>query len=88
MSSGPEAKLLRQHLDQRLLVVIHPGIRPVENRPVDDQKRVVSVEEAFAMGPDYTWSDGRFVMPPIPRPRRSDPATIARMFPGLDEGAL
>jgi orotidine-5'-phosphate decarboxylase len=52
VSSGLEAKLLRQHLDQRLLVVT-PGIRPVENRPVDDQKRVVTVEDAFANGADY-----------------------------------
>jgi orotidine-5'-phosphate decarboxylase len=52
VSSGLEAKLLRQHLDQRLLVVT-PGIRPVENRAVDDQKRVVSVEDAFANGADY-----------------------------------
>jgi orotidine-5'-phosphate decarboxylase len=52
VSSGLEVKLLRQHLDQRLLVVT-PGIRPVENRPVDDQKRVVSVEDAFANGADY-----------------------------------
>jgi orotidine-5'-phosphate decarboxylase len=52
VSSGLEAKLLRQHLDQRLLVVT-PGIRPVENRSVDDQKRVVSVEAAFANGADY-----------------------------------
>jgi orotidine-5'-phosphate decarboxylase len=52
ISSGLEARLLRQHLDQRLLVVT-PGIRPVENRPVDDQKRVVTVEEAFTNGADY-----------------------------------
>ncbi|HZF24733.1 MAG TPA: orotidine-5'-phosphate decarboxylase [Steroidobacteraceae bacterium] len=52
VSSGLEAKLLRQHLGQRLLVVT-PGIRPVENRPSDDQKRVVTVEEAFANGADY-----------------------------------
>lgn len=52
VSSGMEASMLRQHLDQRLLVVT-PGIRPVDNRPVDDQKRVVSVEQAFRMGADY-----------------------------------
>jgi orotidine-5'-phosphate decarboxylase len=33
--------------------VITPGIRPVENRPTDDQKRVVSVEQAFQYGADY-----------------------------------
>jgi orotidine-5'-phosphate decarboxylase len=52
VSSGLEAKLLRQYLDHRLLVVT-PGIRPVENRPSDDQKRVVTVEQAFASGADY-----------------------------------
>ena len=30
-----------------------PGIRPVDNRPADDQKRVVNVEQAFANGADY-----------------------------------
>jgi orotidine-5'-phosphate decarboxylase len=52
VSSGLEAQLLREHLDQRLLVVT-PGIRPVENRPTDDQKRVVSVDQAFRYGADY-----------------------------------
>jgi orotidine-5'-phosphate decarboxylase len=52
ISSGLEVKMLRQFIDQRLLVVT-PGIRPVENRPTDDQKRVVSVQEAFEYGADY-----------------------------------
>lgn len=52
ISSGLEARLLREHIDSRLLVVT-PGIRPVDNRPVDDQKRVVSVEQAFENGADY-----------------------------------
>lgn len=52
VSSGLEASLLRQFIDHRLLVVT-PGIRPVDNRPSDDQKRVVSVEQAFANGADY-----------------------------------
>lgn len=52
ISSGLEAPLLRRELDQKLLV-ISPGIRPVENRPVDDQKRVVTVEQAFRNGADY-----------------------------------
>ncbi len=47
VSSGLEAPLLRQFIDYRLLVVT-PGIRPVENRPVDDQKRTVDVAQAFA----------------------------------------
>ena len=52
VSSGLEAPRLREFIDHRLLVVV-PGIRPLDNRPVDDQKRVVSVEQAFANGADY-----------------------------------
>jgi orotidine-5'-phosphate decarboxylase len=52
ISSGLEVPLLRQEVDQKLLVV-SPGIRPVENRPTDDQKRVVTVEQAFLNGADY-----------------------------------
>ena len=52
VSSGLEAKLLRARVADRLIVVT-PGIRPVENRPADDQKRVVDVSEAFANGADY-----------------------------------
>ena len=52
VSSGLEVPMLRREVDDRLFVV-SPGIRPVENRPADDQKRVVSVEQAFANGADY-----------------------------------
>lgn len=52
ISSGLEVPRLRAEVDDRLLVVT-PGIRPVENRPDDDQKRVVSVPQAFANGADY-----------------------------------
>jgi orotidine-5'-phosphate decarboxylase len=52
ISSGLEVSKLREHIDKRL-VVVTPGIRPVENRPTSDQKRVVSVEDAFANGADY-----------------------------------
>lgn len=52
VSSGLEARLLRERLGEKLLVVT-PGIRPVENRPTDDQKRVVSLEQAFENGADY-----------------------------------
>lgn len=52
VSSGLEAPRLREAIDSRLLVVT-PGIRPVENRPADDQKRVVTVDQAFANGADY-----------------------------------
>lgn len=52
ISSGLEAAALREHLGQQLLVVT-PGIRPVDNRSVDQQKRVMSPEDAFASGADY-----------------------------------
>jgi orotidine-5'-phosphate decarboxylase len=52
ISSGLEVARLRQFVDPRLIVVT-PGIRPVENRPADDQKRVVTVEQAFRSGADY-----------------------------------
>jgi orotidine-5'-phosphate decarboxylase len=52
IASGLELPALRQTVGQRLLVVT-PGIRPVENRPEDDQKRVVTVEQAIRDGADY-----------------------------------
>ena len=52
ISSGLEAARLRGELGDDFLVV-SPGIRPVENRPVDDQKRTVDVEAAFQSGADY-----------------------------------
>ena len=52
VSSGLEAPLIRRDLGDKLLVVT-PGIRPVENRPVDDQKRTVDVAQAFRNGADY-----------------------------------
>jgi orotidine-5'-phosphate decarboxylase len=52
ISSGLEVPKLREHIDNRLLV-ISPGIRPVDNKPMGDQKRVVTVETAFSNGADY-----------------------------------
>jgi orotidine-5'-phosphate decarboxylase len=52
ISSGLEVPELRKHIDQRLLVIT-PGIRPVDNKPTGDQKRVVGVAEAFGNGADY-----------------------------------
>jgi orotidine-5'-phosphate decarboxylase len=51
ISSGLEAQALKTEFKDRLLVVT-PGIRPVENR-ADDQKRTVDVAQAFANGADY-----------------------------------
>lgn len=52
VASGLELPAMRKEIDNRLLVVT-PGIRPVENRPEDDQKRVVTVEQAFQDGADH-----------------------------------
>ena len=52
IASGLELPALRQAIDRRLLVVT-PGIRPAGNRPADDQKRVVTVEQAFGDGADH-----------------------------------
>ncbi|MGI9213764.1 MAG: orotidine-5'-phosphate decarboxylase [Methylococcaceae bacterium] len=52
ISSGLEVPVLRREVDRKLIVV-SPGIRPVENRPSDDQKRVVTIEQAFHNGADY-----------------------------------
>jgi orotidine-5'-phosphate decarboxylase len=53
ISSGLEAARIREELGEKLLVV-SPGIRPVDNTvTADDQKRVVNVEQAFRNGADY-----------------------------------
>jgi len=52
ISSGLEAPKLREFIDEKLLVIT-PGIRPVDNKPAGDQKRVVSVEQAFINGADH-----------------------------------
>jgi orotidine-5'-phosphate decarboxylase len=52
VSSGLEVAMIRKELEHRLLVIT-PGVRPVENRVEDDQKRVVSVAQAFQNGADY-----------------------------------
>lgn len=49
ISSGLEVPALRRGADSSLLVVC-PGIRPVAN--IDDQKRTLGVEQAFAAGAD------------------------------------
>jgi orotidine-5'-phosphate decarboxylase len=52
ISSGLEAERLKSEFRDRLLVVT-PGIRPVDNQRTDDQKRTVDVAQAFANGADY-----------------------------------
>lgn len=53
VSSGIEAKKVRNELGNKLLIVT-PGIRPISNDIVnDDQKRAVNVKTAFHNGADY-----------------------------------
>lgn len=50
VASGQEAATMRERLGDSFMVVT-PGIRPVDND--DDQKRVVTAEQAFINGADY-----------------------------------
>jgi len=52
IASGREAAKLKAEFGARLLVVT-PGIRPVDQNASDDQKRTVDVAQAFANGADY-----------------------------------
>lgn len=52
VSSGLEVAALREEFGHGFFVVT-PGVRPVENREVDDQKRVVGPKEAFLRGADH-----------------------------------
>lgn len=81
IASGLEAAKLKAQFGDKLLVVT-PGIRPVENR-ADDQKRTVDVAQAFANGADY-------IVVGRPVRQAADPraaaeamqTTIAGIFPG------
>lgn len=80
VSSGLEAAKLREFIDHRLLVVT-PGIRPVENRPDDDQKRAVTVEQAFQNGADYIVVGRPIRKAPDPRAAaEAIQASIAKIF--------
>ncbi len=50
VASGLEAPVMRENLGDGFMIVT-PGIRPVDND--DDQKRVVTVPQAFKNGADY-----------------------------------
>jgi orotidine-5'-phosphate decarboxylase len=69
VSSGLEASAIRAACGEKLLVVC-PGIRPVENREADDQKRTVDVAQAFALGAD-------FIVVGRPIRQASDPKAMA-----------
>ncbi|MGB7541142.1 MAG: orotidine-5'-phosphate decarboxylase [Burkholderiales bacterium] len=81
ISSGLEAPALKRELGERLLVVT-PGIRPVQNRPDDDQKRTVDVAQAFANGADYIVVGRPIRQAPDPRAAaQAIQKTIATIFP-------
>jgi orotidine-5'-phosphate decarboxylase len=81
ISSGLEAPKLREHLGEKFLIV-SPGIRPVENRPVDDQKRTVDVEQAFRNGADYIVVGRPIKNAPDPKAKAEEiQGTIAALFP-------
>ncbi len=70
--SAREAHAIRHAVGDGLVLVC-PGIRPVENRGTDDQKRVMDARTALAAGADYLV---------VGRPIRdaADPATAARVL--------
>jgi orotidine-5'-phosphate decarboxylase len=81
ISSGLEAPALKRELGERLLVVA-PGIRPVQNRTADDQKRTVDVTQAFANGADYIVVGRPIRQAPDPRAAaQAIQQTIAMIFP-------
>lgn len=82
IASGQEARNLRDHLGEDLLIVtpgIRPADRPSEKRPADDQKRVMTVEGALRGGADYLV---------VGRPIRdaADPYQAALQIQGTIEG--
>jgi orotidine-5'-phosphate decarboxylase len=81
ISSGLEAARVKSEFKDRL-VVVTPGIRPVDNRPADDQKRTVDVAQAFANGADYIVVGRPIRQAAEPRAAaEAIQATIATIFP-------
>jgi orotidine-5'-phosphate decarboxylase len=81
VSSGLEAPALRRELGGRLLIVT-PGIRPVQNRIADDQKRTVDVAQAFTNGADYIVVGRPIHQSADPRAAaQAIQTTIAALFP-------
>src|SRR5690606_13313489 len=82
ISSGLEAPMLKSELGERVMVVT-PGIRPVENRPADDQKRTVDVAQAFTNGAEYIVVGRPIRQAADPRAAAEQiQATIAKTFAG------
>ena len=80
ISSGLEVPRLRKELGDKLLIVV-PGIRPIENTEIDDQKRTVSVETAFNNGADYIVVGRPIKKAPDPKQAAEDiQARITKVF--------
>lgn len=81
ISSGLEVPKLRAELGDQLIVV-SPGIRPLDQKVAhDDQKRVVDVEQAFKNGADHIVVGRPIRKAPDPRAMAVDiQKTIARLF--------
>jgi orotidine-5'-phosphate decarboxylase len=75
VSSGIEAPVLRRELGSQLIIVT-PGVRPVENREDrHNQKRTIDVEQAFLNGADY-------IVAGTPIRKANDPRAKAEEFQG------
>ena len=68
VSSGLEVRSLRAEAKDKLILVV-PGVRPLANRPADDQKRVAAPGQIIRDGGDYLVV-GRPVRD-APNPRRA-----------------
>jgi len=80
ISSGLEVARLRREVDHSLMVV-SPGIRPVDNSGGDDQKRIVTPRAAFEAGADYIVVGRPIRNAPDPRAKaREIQAEIAAVF--------
>ena len=80
ISSGLEAARLRGELGASFLIV-SPGIRPVENRGSDDQKRTMDVEDAFRAGADHIVVGRPIKQAPDPRAKAEEiQRRIAALF--------
>ena len=81
ISSGLEAQQLREKLGDKFLIVT-PGIRPGKNERIkDDQKRIVTLEEAFLHGADYVVVGRPIRNAPDPRAKAEEfQSQIAAVF--------
>ena len=54
------------------LLIISPGIRPVVNKPDDDQKRTMDLEDAFQSGADHIVVGRPIRLAPDPRAKAEE----------------